>query len=69
LIPTCSAATSRRLQDVCCLEKIAVVADRREYAASLQQPPEIDLVYRTVTKGQAKPVPRERLNVGDGCTR
>ncbi len=35
----------------------------------LQHPLEIDLVYRAVTKCQAKPVPRERLNVGDGCTR
>jgi hypothetical protein len=44
-------------------EDIAVVADRCKYAAGLLQPPEIDLVYRTVTKGHAKPVPRERLNV------
>jgi hypothetical protein len=51
------------------LKDVAVVVDRGEYAAGLQQPTEIDLVYRAVSKGQAKPVPRERLNVGDGCTR
>ena len=36
------------------LEGIALVADRGEHAAGLQQAREIDLVYRAVSKGQVE---------------
>ena len=50
------------------LEDIVVVTDRREYAAGLQQPGQIDLVHRAIAEGQPKPALRARLDLDDRCT-
>lgn len=51
------------------LEDVAIVADRAEHAADLQQIREVDLVHGAVAEGQPKPMAGEGFNLSDRCTR